>query len=167
MSHAEGFWLAKKGAAVVEGPYDGITVLEQIREGRIRVHDQINESRDERFWFDAGLLVAFPRATRRYHDWLWCLRFNTTNVGPRCAALLAATLPVTFISVLLGLQFFPPGQYLKIMLAAPGILVGLVFLYSFGFVLFKLPTSLAITLSACVTIAGALGLIWLLRLMAG
>lgn len=157
------FWLAKRNSPI-EGPYDGPSVLAQIREGRIRAWDQINETIDERFSFDAGLLAAFPRVTPRYHDWLWCLRFNTANVGPKGAALVAATLPITFTGVILGMRVFPPGTYLKIILAAPGILVGLVFLYVFGAVLFKLPNWFALPLSICVTLAGVASLIWLLRL---
>jgi len=161
------FWLVKKDSSAAQGPYDERTLLMAIHDGRIRARDQINKTSDERFWFDAGLLADFPRNTPHYHDWLWCLRFNTANVGPKGTALVAATLPVTLLSVIVGMQYLPPGTYLKIALAAPGILAGLVFLYVFGFLLFKLPNWLALALSGCVTVAGLVGLICLLRSMAG
>jgi hypothetical protein len=161
------FWLAKRNSLKVEGPYDGATIIDLIRQGQIRAWDRINETTDERFWFDAGLLVMFPRVTCRYHDWLWCLRFNTVNAGPKAAALVAATVSVTIASVIAGLHLFPPGTYLKIALAAPGILTGLVFLYVFGAVLFKVPNWLALLLSCCATVAGIAGIVWMIRLIFG
>jgi membrane protease YdiL (CAAX protease family) len=109
--------------------------------------------------FMAGELLAFPQLTPSYHDWLWCIKNNPQGVDSRGAALLFAALPVTLLATLFGLSLFPPGIYLKIVLAAPGILVGVLFSYIYGFVVFRTPKIFGVAASVIFGSAG-LYLLW-------
>jgi len=145
------FWLSRAGTT--EGPFDIAALSRLIEEGRVRARDKV--TLDGSKWFSAGLLKVFPQTTVRYHDWLWCLQYNTANMGTKGPALMLAAVPITLVATILGLALFPPGLYPRIVLAAPGFIVGAIFVYLFGFVVFKLPTVLSVLLCVVAAIPAA------------
>ncbi|MCP3962486.1 MAG: hypothetical protein GY719_31980 [bacterium] len=62
-----------------------------------------------------------------YMAWLKAILASPLQGGLLVILLVLVTIPFTFIAVVSGFGFFPPGRYPKMLLMAPGMLAGFLF----------------------------------------
>ena len=155
----EAFYIVRGSSS--EGPFTASDLAVLISTGKLRARDQIKVKRAI-FPFPAVALPFFGQLTTNYHDWLLSIGKSTDLRGK---ALLLAALPLALVAVILGFNLFPPGLYPRILLAAPGLLVGLAFAYLFGFIVFKVPRALGVALSAVVALLSCALLLLMLKIL--
>jgi hypothetical protein len=88
-----------------------------------------------------------------YHEWLSAVKNNPLAGGLKGFGLVFSTLGVTLLAMLFGLRIFPPGQYPRIVLVLPGLLVGGLYFYVVRFFFFKLPKVFALFIGLLIGLA--------------
>lgn len=98
-----------------------------------------------------------------YHQWLRLLNAGPLALGtPGLALVVAAVLLATIVFSVVGLGFFPPGTYPRLVLALPGLVADCLLSYGLGFLVYRLPPMLGYLSCGLVGAASA----WLIFLWA-
>ncbi|MBX7245635.1 MAG: hypothetical protein K1X53_09045 [Candidatus Sumerlaeaceae bacterium] len=91
---------------------------------------------------------------RDYGEWIGDLLQNPASCGAKGWFFYLAALPILIICGLLGLAIFRPGTYPKIVLIAPGLILGAIVITIYGWILYKLPAIVGILLSLVIAVPG-------------
>ncbi len=83
--------------------------------------------------------------------WITDLLNNPASCGVKGFCLYILGLPTMIICGILGLAVFPPGRYPKLLLIAPGLILGGLVMTILAYIVYKLPSFLAVPL----TLAGS------------
>lgn len=89
-----------------------------------------------------------------FSEWMEALFSNPGNCGAKGICFYLAAAPAFIICGVLGLAIFPPGRYPKIVLILPGLILGLVVAYIYGFITYKLPVLLSVPISLLLSVIG-------------
>lgn len=90
---------------------------------------------------------------RDYGEWMQDLLQNPVSGGAKGCLFYVVALPVLIICGILGLSVFPPGRYPKIVLILPGMILAVIVLGIYGYIAYKLPSFLSVTLSVLIAAA--------------
>src|SRR5688500_10288618 len=88
---------------------------------------------------------------RNFGQWIEDLFRNPAAGGAKGCFFYVVALPLMVICGVLGLQIFPEGRYPQLLLIAPGLILGSIVIFIYGYIVYKLPSILAILLSLVVS----------------
>lgn len=85
-----------------------------------------------------------------YHQWLKCFTGNLFSVGAKGIFFIFAIIPGTFFLAIKGVNIFPAGEYPRLVLALPGLLMAGIYVYALGAFIHQLSTEAAIFVSVII-----------------
>jgi hypothetical protein len=85
---------------------------------------------------------------RNYSEWFQDLLSNPFSCGAKGILFYIFAFPSLIVCGILGLLIFPSGRYPQIILILPGLILGFIVLYIYGYIMYKLPSVIAVPLSA-------------------
>lgn len=89
---------------------------------------------------------------RNFGEWIEDLFRNPTAGGAKGCFFYIVALPLMVICGIMGLHIFPEGTYPRIVLIAPGIVLGGIAIFIYGYIVYKLPSFFAIVLSLVISL---------------